>query len=268
MNVFNGVADFERETDLEPAGDGCWNTELSSAWNIGPNPNGGYAAAPVLRAMRQVAGGPDPVSVTTHFLRPAIADEPAGVTARLEKRGRSLTAVTGSLSQHGVTRVLSVAAFGDVSVDGPNRLSEPAPELPAPDDCVGRHGLEVGVDVALDKRIDVRLDPATSVAGSQPIAEIRGWVRFTDERAPDTLALPVFADAFPPAAYVHLEPVGWIPTVELTVHVRRRPVAGWIRARFTCNDLAGDRLVEDGILWDASGQVVARARQVAQILRT
>ena len=33
-------------------------TRLSAAWNIGANPNGGYAAQPVLRALCDVAERP------------------------------------------------------------------------------------------------------------------------------------------------------------------------------------------------------------------
>lgn len=258
---------FERDTELIAARPGQWQCSLSTHWNIGENPNGGYAAAPVLRAMRDLAQAPDPVSVTTHFLKVAMPGRDADVSATLRKRGRSLVATEGSLSQDGVDRILSIAAFGEVERLGRSRLHDPPPTLPGPDDCMPRHGLEVGVDVPITSRVDVRLDPETSIASSSTTAEIRGWVRFADERPPDTLSLPLLADAFPPSAYVYLEPVGWIPTVELTVHVLRRPVDGWLRARFRCHDIVGDRMVETGTLWDDSGQVVATCRQIGQILR-
>ena len=67
----------------------------------------------------------------------------------------------------------------------------------------------------------------------------------------------LFADAFPPAVHAVVERVGWVPTLELTVHVRRRPVAGWVQARLECDDVAGGWMVETGTLWDESGAVVA-----------
>ncbi len=57
-----------------------------------------------------------------------------------------------------------------------------------------------------------------------------------------------------------------MPTVELTVHLRRHPRPGWVRARFTCDDLAGGRMVESGTLWDEGGAVVARSRQLGLLL--
>jgi acyl-CoA thioesterase len=57
-----------------------------------------------------------------------------------------------------------------------------------------------------------------------------------------------------------------VPTLELTVHVRRRPQPGWVQARITCDDLAGDLMIETGTLWDASGALVARSRQLGMLL--
>ena len=76
----------------------------------------------------------------------------------------------------------------------------------------------------------------------------------------------LFADAFPPAVHSVVERVGWVPTLELTVHVRRRPVAGWVQARIECDDVAGGWMIETATLWDASGAVVARARQLGLLL--
>ena len=78
--------------------------------------------------------------------------------------------------------------------------------------------------------------------------------------------LPLFADAFPPALHSRIGRVGWVPTIELTVHVRRRPAAGWLLARLECDDVDGGRMIESGTLWDATGAVVARSRQLGLVL--
>jgi acyl-CoA thioesterase len=46
----------------------------------------------------------------------------------------------------------------------------------------------------------------------------------------------------------------------------RRPAAGWVRARFDCDDVQGGRMIESGTLWDSSGAVVARSRQLGLVL--
>jgi acyl-CoA thioesterase len=57
-----------------------------------------------------------------------------------------------------------------------------------------------------------------------------------------------------------------VPTIELTVHLRRRPASGWVLARFECDDVEGGRMIESGTLWDSTGAVVARCRQLGLVL--
>jgi acyl-CoA thioesterase len=61
--------------------------------------------------------------------------------------------------------------------------------------------------------------------------------------------------------------IGRVPTVELTVHVRRQPAAGWLRGRFECDDLHQGRMIETGALWDSSGALVARCRQIGLLIQ-
>ena len=95
---------------------------------------------------------------------------------------------------------------------------------------------------------------------------MEGWIRFGDGAEPSTVALPLFSDAFPPSLFSKFGRVGWVPSVELTVHVRRRPAPGWVQARFECDDLVDGRLIESGALWDQDGMLVARSRQLGLLL--
>lgn len=191
---------FEHETAVSPSATG-YDGFLTPDWNIGENPNGGYAMVPAVRAM-------------------ALA-----------------------------------------SPTGWDRVPPPV-ELPPVDECVPRQDLDQGVDLPILKNVDVRVDPRFE-RGLSDHAEISGWIRLADEGPVDVMTLVLFADAFPPSIFSLHGRIGWVPTLELTVHMRRRPVDGWIRARFRTDDLAGGLLVEDGELWDDSGALVARCRQLA-----
>jgi acyl-CoA thioesterase len=278
------VSAFTDETAIEPDGAGRWRCRLTGAWNIGDTPNGGYALIPVLRALRELGGHPDPVSVTVHFVRPCTADADGVIEGRTVRSGRGVGTATATLTQDGTERLLAVAAFGRVrpgdgaAVSGPERdpapsrgaggpqLSPPPPDhLPPPDACVRRDGATQGVALPIASRLDIRLHP-DHADGQAPRAELRGWIRFADGAPADTMAVPLFADAFPPALFSRFGRVGWVPTVELTVHVRHAPVGGWIQAEFSCDDLADGRMIETGTLWDEAGTMVARSRQLGLLL--
>jgi acyl-CoA thioesterase len=94
------------------------------------------------------------------------------------------------------------------------------------------------------------------------LAEIRGAVRFRDRRPLDVLSLAAIADSFPPPAFAWIEPT-WVPTLELTLHVRARPQGDWLRCSFRTRFLFGGLLEEDGELWDETGRLVALSRQLA-----
>lgn len=258
---------FDTETALTQIDDTRWTTYVSSDWNIGDNPNGGYLLAPVIRAMASVSGHPDPLTITTHYLRPGSGDAPADVEVEVVRTGRTVSTTRGRLVQGGKTRIESIAAFADLSnSDSVVDIDTPPAPIPDPDECVSRSDLEQGVELPIMNRLDVRIHPDHAVAGSGREPIITGWIRFNDERPVDSHALTLFADAFPPPLFSKVGYIGWVPTIELTVHVRRRPVEGWIRGHFRTSDATGNRTIEDGWLWDDSGALVAVARQVGLVL--
>lgn len=257
------MGDVDAESAIVADGRGRFRVRLSSAWGISGTPNGGYAALPLLRAMAAVAERPDPVSVTIHYLRPATGDADAELTVDVVRRGRATVVVQGRMAQDGKERLVASAVFADLTEPagtGPE-LTVAAPAIPPPDGCTPRAELVQGVELALLDRVDVRvhLDPSAGTA------VLGGWVRFLDGTAPDPLTLVLLTDVFPPSALAVAGPTGWVPTIELTVHVRRRPAPGWIQARFETDDLHDGRMIESGCLWDETGALVARSRQLGLV---
>ena len=268
------VGNFEHETAVEPVAPGEWQAELGASWNIGVSANGGYVTTPVLRALHEVGGHTDPLSVTTHFLRPVQIDAGATQTAQVRaepiRTGRTTSVARGSLELDGRERLTVMAAFGELvpAADPGPSISLAAPLIPSPDECVDRRHLGQGVELPLLDRLDIRIHPDRAHADESGDAVMEGWIRFKDGTDPSTMALPLFSDAFPPTLFAKFGQVGWVPSVELTVHVRRRPAPGWIQARFECDDLVDGRMVETGALWDSTGQLVARSRQLGLLLTT
>jgi acyl-CoA thioesterase len=262
------MSQFDTETAVEPVGEGRWATHLSAGWNIGDNSNGGYALTSVLRAMRSLVPHRDPISATTHFLRPARGDTDAEVRASVVRAGRTVSTLRGSLWQEGKQRLEVLAAFSDLPQGdsrGPEMVQAP-PSIPPIEDCVHRGSLEQGVELPILSRVDVHVHPDHAPAGGSDQALIDGWIRFSDGSAPSTMALPFFADALPPSLYPLLGFIGWVPTIELTVHARRVPAPGWLQVRQESHDLHDGRMIESGSLWDSTGALVATSRQIGLLL--
>jgi acyl-CoA thioesterase len=260
------MSQFDDETRLTPLGDGSYDGLVSSDWSIGSNPNGGYLLALAANAIAaQTAEHPDPLSITVHYLRPGLGSQPCRVQAQVLRSGRQLSTCRATLMQDNSARIEVMAAFGNLGAGAQPVIEPPAPSIPPPDQCIARSGDQQGIPLPIMDRLEIRLHPDevhTKVGGR---AQITGWIRFKDGRDPDPIAALLFADAFPPSVFGQIGAVGWVPTVELTVHLRRRPAAGWILGQFRTSDLADGRMIEDGMLWDSTGRLIAQARQLALV---
>ncbi|WP_440940093.1 thioesterase family protein [Immundisolibacter sp.] len=259
---------FERDIQLVAVGDGTYEGQLSSAWNIGEVPNGGYVMALACKALASAVDFPHPASITGHYLLPTEAG-PVTIETDVVRRGRRIATATARLIQGGRERVRFIGAFTDLMRGrGLDLHTSSPPSLAAVDRCVPLAEL-TPAPLGIHRHLLARLDPATAThwQHGDPNAdvELRAWLGFADGSAPDVFALPLFADAQPPPLFRRVGFGGWVPTVELTVHVHRPPAPGLLRARFTTRHVTGGLLHEDGELWDSAGHLVALSRQLAII---
>ena len=157
------------------------------------------------------------------------------------------------------------ASLRDRYADDPDVTVEEVECLAADDPTLARPLPETG----LRTRVETRLDPATAgwargAPGGEPV--LRAWVRLADGRAPDPLALLLFADVLPPTSWA-IGHVGWAPTVQLQALVRALPAPGWCLVEARAGEVAGGWLDEDYRIWDADGRLVAQSRQLARLPR-
>lgn len=260
------MSGFAAATAVTPSGDGMWEAAIAPGWDIAGNANGGYLMAMTARAATLAADRSDPVAVTAHFVAPGTPG-PVTVQTQVLKQGRRFSTVEATLAaERPLARLLGT--FGDLG-DGAGHLerlgSEP-PSLPPPDDCLRVEPTDTFPPPFVG-RVDLRLHPDTGAFGVPGSAHVSGWLRLRDGEPVDTLSLLLAADALPPAVFFTDFPISWVPTVELTVHVRHRPRPGWLRCAFTTRFVTGGFLEEDGEIWDESGRLVAQSRQLALVPR-
>lgn len=244
-----------------------WHGNLTHDWSIGPVPNGGYSGAVLANALQQHTGAAMASSLTTHYYRPTIPDAPFTIRTEIMKRGRTVTHADAVLEQDGKVRCRSVALLGGYPEAETILATSPPPITPV-DQCPARDPLSQGLNMSLMQSLDVRLDPSSEASDGPTSAgeRIDGWVKFRDDRPNDSLALTLFVDSFPPAVLITLPGTGWVPTLEMTTHIRAQAAPGWIRGEVTTANVRGGTLVEDVKLWDSTNTLVAEARQLALLL--
>lgn len=257
-------------TRMSPLGGGRWATTIDEGWSIAGRPNGGYLLASIAAAGMAETGRDLPLGVTVAFTQPPEFG-PAVMVVETIRAGRTVSAVRVRVEQHDVPCAEGVLSLGDAPEFGaePDWVGGPPVELPPVEECVPAvPRLPDGTPVPILQSLDVRLDPACVgwfTGRPAGVPEMRAWVR--EPGLPtSTLATIVATDVLPPVVF-EMGLFGWAPTVEMSVGLRSAPAPGWLRMRSRAHLVADAWFDEDVDVWDSTGRLVARARQLARVGR-
>jgi acyl-CoA thioesterase len=251
---------LDADLRLEPLAPGRWRAAVDERWWIFQGPYGGLISALLARAVLTLVDDPArPLrTLTVHFLAaPAAGD--VEVSARIERAGRSSTAVSARLEQGGEAMALALAGCGTWRDGEPEWTDAAMPEAPAPEACPS---VERTAQLPpFLERLDVRF-----VSGG-PGARNLAWVRPRPPRPLDAEGLVLIADTWMPAAMTRLGRPLIVPTFDLTVHVRAPLPADedWLLVAFASRFAAGGAWEEDGELWSRDGRLLGQSRQLAMI---
>ncbi|WP_327408887.1 thioesterase family protein [Streptomyces sp. NBC_01281] len=268
-----GDSEFDRDTAVTRRAPGVYDVDLSAGWTIITAVNGGYLLTVLGRALADALPHSDPFTVSAHYLT-ASQPGPAVVRTDVVRTGRTLSTGQASLFQYDdegreVERIRVLASYGDLdALPDDVRTTARPPAIPPMDQCFGPQDAPAPIpgSSAITDRLFLKLDPATlgwALGAPSGKGEMRAWFGLADGRDADPLSLLLAVDALPPTAF-EIGLSGWVPTVELTVHVRCRPAPGPLRVSITTRNLAGGFLEEDAEVWDSADRLVAQSRQLAR----
>ena len=278
-NMADPRFEFDRATQIfreqSPDGSVVYSTKVHPGWDIMGNANGGYLLALVGHALSDATGRPDCITISSHYLAPCPAGD-ARIVVTPVRSGRRFATATASLfllTDTGEKEIILVlATLGDLAHDpgGPSAMGEhtqfpPRGLLPF-SECLGMTESAVDNFAYIHGRLGTRIHPGDvhfreGIKSGQAL--IRGWFAFNDDRPIDTRALLLASDAFPPSVFNLDLPTAWVPTVELTVHMRAIPAPGPVACVFSTRFVQNGLLEEDGEMWDSQGVLVAQSRQLA-----
>ena len=259
---------FDQDTSVSQAGDDLFTGVIVPGWSTGRGPNGGYIAACILRGLTERVA--DPLrrvrSLTVHYLAPP-STAPFRIVTTVEKTGRSATFISGQMIQEDRLVAKAMAAF-ITPQPGPDFQDVEPPKVAAPEECPP---LGTAVEHLVEMRSQFKARFATGYPpfSESPTAETGGWIRLTENRPTDSLALVAYTDGWLPAVYSKLPGKYATPTVDLSVHFRATddplPVAddAYCLVRFRTRMASGGFIEEDGEVFTADGRLVAQSRQLA-----
>ncbi len=262
---------FSEASAVKQVDAGTYTAEVQPDWDIFGITNGGYLVSILARAMGQEAPERDLVSISARFLNPG-RPGPADIGITVLKTGRGTTTLQGQMSQGGRTLFIAHATFSVSGMGTPVDASyEETPEIPPADRCLRLlpEG-DAPLPPPFSKQVHVLIRPedlkfGEEAEGRKP--EIRGWFRLLDGEQLDPYGLVLAADAFPPAVFTANLPMGWTPTIDISVYVRDPGPHEIVKTRVHTRHITGGWLEEDVEMWDPSGRLVAQSRQLALLAK-
>lgn len=265
MNQPNNA--FAKEIRAEKIAEGRYRLDGSDSWAIAGNLNGGFLLAAAGSAGIGVLPHGDPLSASGHYLAPVQAGT-IDISTRVLSTARSNSVAEVVLMQNEKTTSHFVITATDFAhVRGENRQLRTPPELQEWDSCQDVSGFVNANLPGLRKKVIIRY-PENVKWWEQPDPAADGyscWVSHADE-SPITLNdLLMFADVTPPAIFACMGPVGWVPTLQLSIQLRQPPVGSRLRLKTSTRSMAGGLFDEDVELWDEGDNLVALSRQLVKL---
>src|SRR3546814_4739214 len=123
----------------------------------------------------------------------------------------------------------STTRFRSGALESPTRVHSVPPTLPSVEECQQMFKAPVDEAPGFVSNIHLLLHPDDAgFATGRKSGElrVRGWFNLRDDEPIGTIGLLTAVDSFPPTIFNIDLPVGWVPTVEVTSHVRARPAPG------------------------------------------
>jgi acyl-CoA thioesterase len=259
---------FEVATAVWPDGPSRWRTPLDADWFGSAAPHGGHLAAQLLRAMQGEVQDAELAarSLTVHFLSAGQPGE-LEVETRVERAGRSLTALSARATQEGRLVAVALGQLGRAR-RGPDLLDVEPPDLAEPDASPAPSERARALRPPVMQHYEMRFGFGAPRSGEPPRSG--GWLRPLHPRAGDDLLTTALTDTWMPSMYVALEDPVPTTTVELTINFLA-PSAGlppelWYLAAFQTVAASDGYYREEGEIWAHNGALLARCSQLGVFL--
>lgn len=253
---------------------------ITDTWSIGDAPNGGYLMMMAMDAATQSSDShPDPLSFSALYLAKAEENTPATLTVRKISQSRSTTTLQVTMTQKDIVRSEYTGIFGNFdNMEGIDHTVKHAPILPAqPQHCLFA---SKGLRKALGDKLKIAFQTEMHIAPDSPSisgifankkgdrASITAYMGLVSGEIPTLASMAFYNDAMLPPV-LNIAELGWVPTLQYTVHFWNRPPADQplVRIKFETDFVRKSMLYTDAEIWSQDGStLLSTSRQYARLM--
>ena len=276
MNQFQR---FQAALKLENIEDNVFLVNPDTNYFVGNTPHGGYLMAIMHKALINILPHSTAISSSVQYLD-RINAKPFELEVETFKTSRGSSSGIVKLKQDDRICTTFTGTCSDFEfMKGYDDLQKPLPEIFKDKDKkdyvqMNYDKISKGFTPAFIQQLECSIHPdhawwnrasdshdENNEARCSAFLEMEGGV-------PDQFCLSFYSDILPPVVCNKYGPLGWIPTITLTTHIRRMPTTSVLYADFIASDLNKGYFEQDCNIWDLDGNLVASSRQLTRILKS
>ena len=276
MNQFQR---FQAALKLENVEDNIFLVNPDTNYFVGNTPHGGYLMAIMHKALTNVLPHSTAISSSVQYLD-RIDAKPFELEVETFKTSRGSSSGIVKLIQDKKICTTFTGTCSDFEfMKGYDDLQKPLPKIFKDKDKndyvkMNYDKISKGFTPAFIKQLECLIHPdhawwnrekgsdnEDNEARCSAFLEMEGGT-------PDQFCLSFYSDILPPVVSNKYGPLGWIPTITLTTHIRQLPSTSEVYADFKASDINKGYFEQDCNIWDLDGNLVASSRQLTRILKS
>ena len=276
MNQFQR---FQAALNLENVEDNIFLVNPDTNYFVGNTPHGGYLMAIMHKALISILPHSTAISSSVQYLD-RINAEPFELEVETFKTSRGSSSGIVKLKQDDRICTTFTGTCSDFEfMKGYDDLQKPLPEIFKDKDKkdyvqMNYDKISKGFTPAFIQQLECSIHPdhawwnrASNLDNKNNEARCSAFLEM-EGGVPDQFCLSFYSDILPPVVCNKYGPLGWIPTITLTTHIRRMPTTSVLYADFIASDLNKGYFEQDCNIWDLDGNLVASSRQLTRILKS
>ena len=274
MNQFQR---FQAALKLDNVEDNVFLVNPDTNYFVGNTPHGGYLMAIMHKALTNILPHSTAISSSVQYLD-RIDAKPFELEVETFKASRGSSSGIVKLKQDDRICTTFTGTCSDFEfMKGYDDLQKPLPKIFKDKDKkdyvkMNYDKISKGFTPAFIQQLECLIHPdhawwnrdsndKNNEARCSAFLEMQGGI-------PDQFCLSFYSDILPPVVSNKYGPLGWIPTITLTTHIRQLPSTSELYADFRATDINKGYFEQDCNIWDLNGNLVASSRQLTRILKS